>query len=257
MGSIYFLSDVHLGAQSTPVEAAKERALVAFLDGLRADARLYLLGDVFDFWFDFDGPPPAAYLPTLRSLRRCVDRGIPVSFMGGNHDFWARVGSSPGWLEREIGLELIDDPHRVRHGGWRLLLTHGDALGGARGSYRLIRAILRHPVATAAFGVLPARLGYRIADLASRLSRSRHHEEALARYRTELVKAAEGTLARTNADAVIAGHVHHPERRETAHGVYLNLGDWLTHRTYGRLADDDLSLERFREADTERSRTEA
>lgn len=243
---VYFLSDAHLGAERPAVEAAKERDLVEFLERLEAGDRLYLLGDVFDFWFDFGGEPPAAYLPVLRALGRCTARGVAVAFMGGNHDHWTRTGRRPGWLEREIRLALLPDPWVASHHGLTLLLTHGDALGGARGAYRWVRAVLRHPLAIAAFRLLPQRLGYRIARMTSRTSRSRHHEQALARHRERLSAAAEAVLRRGEYDAVVAGHVHHAERREVDGRVYLNLGDWMLHRTYGLLADGRLSLERWR-----------
>lgn len=244
--SIWFLSDVHLGAGPPAVEAAKERDLVDFLDGIPGGDRLYLLGDLFDFWFDFGGPPPLRYAPALRALQRAVGRGAGVAFMGGNHDHWARAGRGPGWLERALGLAVLEDPHRVTHQGVRLLLTHGDALGGTAGSYRWVRGFLHHPLPIAGFRLLPTRLGYRIADLTSRASRSRHHAEALERHRARLAGAARAALADPDVDAVVAGHVHHPERVETADGIYLNLGDWVAHRTYGRLADGALTLERFR-----------
>ncbi|MDX1660734.1 MAG: UDP-2,3-diacylglucosamine diphosphatase [Gemmatimonadota bacterium] len=244
--TVYFLSDVHVGAGDPATEAAKERDLVDFLRLPGNGDRLYLLGDVFDFWYDFDAPPPDRYTAVLRALRECTARGVAVAFMGGNHDWWARVGRGPGWLERAIGVEVIDDPHLVEHQGRRLLLTHGDALGGADGSYRFVRWVLHHPVAIRAFGLLPPRLAYRIADRTSGASRSRHHEEMLEAYRRRLREKARARLARGDLDAILAGHVHHPERTEVDHGVYLNLGDWVTHRTYARLRDGELALETFR-----------
>lgn len=246
--TIYFLSDVHLGAGEPAAEAARERDLIAFLARPVEGDRLYLLGDVFDFWFDFRAPPPDRYRAVLRALQECVSRGAGVSFMGGNHDHWVRVGRGPGWLEREIGLEVIDDPHAVEHQGLRLLLTHGDALGGAEGTYRLVRGVLHHPLAIRAFSLLPPRLAYGIADRASGTSRSRHHDEMLEAYRRRLREKALDRLARGDLDAVLAGHVHHPERTESADGVYLNLGDWVVHRSYVRLEDGTLSLESFRSA---------
>lgn len=245
MSTIWFLSDVHLGADEPAVEAAKERDLLALL-GRPADGdRLYLLGDVFDFWFDSGGPPPDRYRPTLDALAACVDRGVTISFMGGNHDHWARVGRGPGWLEREIGLDVLVDPHRVEHQGMRMLLTHGDALGGAEGAYRFVRGLLHHPLAIGAFRLIPTRLAYWIGDRTSAASRSRHHEEALEAYHRRLREKALRRLEEGDVDAVVAGHVHHPERTETDHGIYLNLGDWVTRRTYGRLRDGRLSLESF------------
>lgn len=244
--TVYFLSDVHLGASRPAVEAARERDLITFLERPVEGDRLYLLGDVFDFWFDFDGPPPDRYAAVLRALQECVSRGVDVSFMGGNHDHWVRVGRAPGWLEREIGLAVIDDPHVAEHQGRRLLLTHGDALGGAEGAYRFVRRVLHHPLAIRAFALLPTGLAYRIADRTSGASRSRHHAEMLEAYRRRLREKALDRLAEGDLDAILAGHVHHPERTESEHGTYLNLGDWVVHRTYARLEEGSLSLASFR-----------
>ncbi|MBA3555668.1 MAG: UDP-2,3-diacylglucosamine diphosphatase [Gemmatimonadales bacterium] len=245
MPTAYFLSDVHLGGGPPAVEAAKERDLVAFLDRTAAGDRLFLLGDIFDFWFDFDSLPPVRYGAVLRALAGAHRRGTELAFMGGNHDFWARSGRGPGYLEREVGLRLIADPFAMTLHGMRLLLTHGDALGGARGAYRVVRGVLRSAPAIRAFGLLPRRAGYWLAARTSAVSRDRHDESARDRHRDRLRDAALETLASGGWDAVIAGHVHHPERRETAHGVYLNLGDWIEHRTYGWLRDGELALKTF------------
>ena len=245
MSIVTFLSDVHLGAHPPAVEAAKERDLIALLDGLRAGSALYLLGDVFDFWFDYS-EPPRKHGPVLRALQRARSRDVTIAFMGGNHDYWVRAGRGPGWLERELGIQVLEDPHLARHGDLALLLTHGDALGGAQGGYRAVRTVLRNPVAIFAFRLLPARAGHWLADRTSAASRGSHSETALAHHRDRLRVAAVRELARADVDAVVAGHVHAPERSDHPGGVYLNLGDWTVHRTYGRLADGELSLERFR-----------
>ena len=246
MSTVTFLSDVHLGAHAPAVEAAKERDLIAFLDRLEPGSMLYLLGDVFDFWFDY-AEPPRRHGPVLRALQRARARDVAIAFMGGNHDFWVRAGRGPGWLERELGIRVLDDPFVARHDGLALLLTHGDALGGAEGRYRLVRAVLRNPAAIFAFRLLPARAGHWLADRTSATSRGRHEETALARYRDRLRAAAARELAKGEIDAVVAGHVHSPERSTHGRGLYLNLGDWTVHRTYGRLKDGVLSIERFGE----------
>ena len=244
MSTVTFLSDVHLGAHAPAVEAAKERDLIAFLDRLEPGSMLYLLGDVFDFWFDY-AEPPRRHGPVLRALQRARAREVAIAFMGGNHDYWVRAGRGPGWLERELSIQVLDDPFVARHDGLALLLTHGDALGGAQGRYRWVRAVLRNPAAIFAFRLLPPRAGHWLADRTSTTSRGRHTEAALARYRDRLRSAAARALANGEVDAVVAGHVHWPERSEHGGGVYLNLGDWTVHRTYGRLKDGVLSVERF------------
>ncbi len=244
MSIVTFLSDVHLGAHAPAVEAAKERDLIALFDGIEAGSTLYLLGDVFDFWFDY-AEPPRKHGPVLRALQRARSRDIAIAFMGGNHDYWVRAGHGPGWLERELGIRVLEDPHLAHHDDLALLLTHGDALGGAQGRYRAVRAVLRSPVAIRAFRLLPPRAGHWLADRTSAASRGSHSDAALAMYRDRLRAAAVRELARSDVDAVVAGHVHSPERSEHRGGVYLNLGDWTVHRTYGRLAGGALSLERF------------
>ncbi|MFN2384556.1 MAG: UDP-2,3-diacylglucosamine diphosphatase [Gemmatimonadota bacterium] len=243
---VVFLSDVHLGGASAALEAAKEADLISFLEELSGDATLYLLGDIFEFWFEDGGPPPARYGAVLRALGRVTARGARVAFLGGNHDFWARTGGRPGFLEQALGIELLTDPHEVTHQGVRLLLTHGDALGGARGGYRAVRGVLRSPLAIAAFRRLPRAVRLGLAARTSATSRTRHTGPAQTRHQDALREAARAVLATSICDAVIAGHIHAPERVELPGGVYCNLGDWITHRTYARLDGGALTLETYR-----------
>lgn len=210
---------------------------------------MYLLGDVFDFWFDFRRGPLPEHEVVLRALGRTVDRGVRVAFMGGNHDRWIRRGRAAGWLERRLGLEMIDDPHVVEHHGLTLFLSHGDALGGVTGGYRVVRAVLHHPLSIFAFSLLPRRTARRVAALASRASRASHDEEKRRRHHERQRAHAERILASRPVDAVVVGHTHEPERRETPDGVYLNLGDWITHRTFAHLVEGRLTLERYTPTD--------
>jgi UDP-2,3-diacylglucosamine pyrophosphatase LpxH len=108
-----------------------------------------------------------------------------------------------------------------------------------------VRAVLRNPAAIFAFRLLPPAAGHWLADRTSATSRGRHDDADLARHRDHLRAAAARELARGEIDAVVAGHVHSPERSAHGRGLYLNLGDWTVHRTYGRLKDGVLSIERF------------
>ncbi len=245
MSVIYFLSDAHLGGDEESIESHKRQDLVAFIDQLRRGDRLYLLGDVFDFWFDFGTPPPANYGPVLAALAAATRRGAGIAFMGGNHDYWARTTRHPGYLETIVGLELIDDPYTLVVEGMRLLLCHGDALGGTRGTYRVVRAVLHHPAAIFGFRHLGPRIGRWLAARTSTLSRRSHRPEAQVIHEDRLRSAARAVLSSDGYDVVVAGHVHRPELLTTEDGIYLNLGDWIQHRTYGRLEDGKLTLEEF------------
>ncbi len=241
---VYFVSDAHLGGESPAREAAKERSFTGFIDARAPGETVYLLGDVFDFWFD-DGRPPGRHAAVLRALGRATDRGVRLLFMGGNHDYWVRTGRRPGWLERAVGIEVIEDPHVALHHGRRLLLTHGDALEGARGGYRLVRAVLRSRAAIAAFGLLPRSVQNGLARVTSATSRKRHDEELTRRAAEHLREEARRVLARGEVDAVIAGHVHRPELVRLERGEYLNLGDWMLFRSYGMLTGGGLALRSF------------
>ncbi len=243
--SVYFLSDAHLGGESPPREAAKERALVAFVGARVPGETLYVLGDLFDFWFDDGRPPDGRHGAVLRALASATDRGVRLLVMGGNHDYWLRTGRRPGWLERAVGIEILEDPFLALHHGRRLLLTHGDALGGAHGPYRVVRAVLHNRTAIAALGTLPRWARGALARLASSSSRKRHDEALNVRSADHLRKEAARVLAAGQADAVIAGHVHRPELLRLERGVYLNLGDWMLFRSYGVLRDGELALETF------------
>ena len=246
MGTAYFLSDVHLGGDATSVEASKERDLIAFLGRIRNGDRLFLLGDVFDFWFDFGAPPPRAYEPVLRALAGVRATGAEIAFMGGNHDHWARTTERPGYFEREIGMTLLSDPHRLDVEGRRLLLTHGDALGGATGGYRVVRGLLHHPIAIRAFRAMGPGIGRRIARGTSALSRRRHDAARQLADADALRERALSTMRQEDIDIVIAGHVHSPEHLVTDTGQYVNLGDWIEHRTYAALDETGIRLETFR-----------
>ena len=246
MGTTYFLSDVHLGGDAPAVEASKERDLISFLGRISGDDRLFLLGDIFDFWFDFGSTPPREYLPVLRTLSGVRATGAEIAFMGGNHDHWSRTTRGPGYLEREIGLEILPDPHRLDLNDHRLLLTHGDALGGAIGTYGIVRGVLHHPIAIGAFRALGPGLGRRIARRTSALSRRRHDPARQVGDVEALRERALAMLRDERVDVVVAGHVHCPEHLVTDAGQYVNLGDWIEHRTFAALDDDGIRLETFR-----------
>lgn len=243
---VYFLSDAHLGGEPPAREGPKERSLVAFIDARVPGETVYLLGDIFDFWFDDGRQPGPLHDVVLSALRRATDRGVRLLFMGGNHDYWVRTGRGPGWLERAIGIEVLEDPHVAVHHDRRLLLTHGDALGGAHGKYRYVRWVLRNRMTIAAFGILPRRLQHRLAALTSAMSRKRHGEQLVKHASTWLRDAAARILERGEVDAVVAGHIHRPELLRLERGIYLNLGDWMFYRSYGVLRDGELLIEMFR-----------
>ncbi len=231
-----FLSDCHLGAGRPPDRDAREARVLAFLERHAPTAgTLYVLGDLFDFWFEYREAVFRRHFRVLAALRALVAGGVRVVFLGGNHDFWA--GS---FLRDDVGCEVHPDTLREEAQGRRLFLAHGDGMGPGDRAYPILRAVLRNPWTIAAFRALHPDWGMGIADGVSRLSRSRRDEsrfdvEALYRHLA---------LPRLEAgdDAIVIGHYHLPTHLKRAGGEFLILGDWLSRNTFAELADGVFSL---------------
>ncbi len=238
---VYYSSDVHIGWG--PAREARDRQdrLIGFLRSIREDAEaLYVVGDLFDFWFEYRSVVPRAGARVLFALHDLVEAGVPVSCVPGNHDLW--LGP---FLSEEVGVILLPARSVVRHQGLRIGLDHGDDLvGGAR--YRLLKRILRNPACIALFRLLHPDLGAMLARMVSNrpdmeLRAGTGHSgslveaycrEALRRYRSE-------------AEVVVFGHLHRPVLRREEGGTLVVLGDWIKHFTYAVLEGGAIELRKW------------
>ncbi len=235
------VSDIHLGA----VAKANARAFLAFLEEVdRWGDELLINGDLFDFWFEYREVIPRGQLDVLARLRRLVEGGVPVLFMGGNHDAW---GGS--FLRDEVGIEVLEEPTRRRIAGRRAYIAHGDGLGPADRGYRVLRRAARSPVGRGLFRWVHPDLGLPLARLASGTRRTQaggvrnesSRASLLARHAVEVLAAHE------DVDLVVFGHSHRPEVTELAPGrFYLNSGDWLHHNSFAVVTPDEIRLESYR-----------
>ena len=140
MKSVYFLSDAHLGCRSIPHDRTRERRLVRFLDGIKDKASaVYLLGDIFDFWYEYKTVVPRGYTRFLGKLSELADRGVEVHFFTGNHDIWCG-----DYLVKECGVTLHTEPMTVEMGDKVFMLAHGDGLGDPDRKFRFLRAVFRN-----------------------------------------------------------------------------------------------------------------
>jgi UDP-2,3-diacylglucosamine hydrolase len=201
---------------------------------------LYILGDLFDFWFEYREAVFRRHFRVLAALRSLVVHGTRVVFLGGNHDFWA--GS---FLRDEIGCEVHRDPLREEAQGRKLFLAHGDGLGPGDRGYPILRTVLRHPVSIAGFGLLHPDWGMGIADSVSR-SCSRRDESKFDAER--LCRHLADPLLANGLDAVVIGHYHHPTHLRRERGEFVILGDWLARNTFARLEDGVFALRQWTEA---------
>ena len=222
----YVVSDAHLGA--TPEARAAD--LVDWLRFVRGRAsHVVLNGDIFDFWFEYRRAIPRGHVRVLGAIAEIVDAGVPVTFMGGNHDWWG--GSC---LVDEIGVAFHRTPARATLAGRSAYIAHGDGLGGGDWGYRIASRVLRARLFRGVFRWVHPDLGARLASL---LSRSESHDGPPgegSRMRSEALEAlAVRELKRDAAlDIVVFGHTHIPVLAEVGGRYYINPGKWMGDRSY-------------------------
>jgi UDP-2,3-diacylglucosamine hydrolase len=231
---IFVASDVHLGA----APPAHERAFLQWLEHAAGEgSEIILNGDVFDFWFEYRWGTTRGHDEALAVLRDIVRGGVPVTLVGGNHDWWGGA-----YLREEVGLTVLDRPTRRTVAGRETLLAHGDGLGAGDVGYRAIRRVLRSPLTRFAYGMLPVSLGDRIARGVSNTEERWRQWGAPQQARSAALEAwALGTLAREQElELVLLGHTHLPMVREPAPGRwYVNSGDWVFHQSYVKLREGE------------------
>lgn len=236
---MYFLADAHLGQGSAESNRTRERDLLAFLDRVGAErAALYVVGDLFDFWFEYAHAIPKEFVRVLQTLGELRRHGIPVTYVGGNHDFW--IGD---YLRRELDLAFTDASLALTHQGRRIFLAHGDGLGPGDGGYKLLKRVLRNGVARALFRWIHPDVGIPLARGVSRLSRN--HAPRPGRTEEDLLALLAAPRFREGFDAVVMGHFHRPIHRRDGRNEFLVLGEWITRRTYARLEGGVFSLLEF------------
>jgi UDP-2,3-diacylglucosamine hydrolase len=234
---LYFISDVHLGLGARDQEREKEDRLLGFLKAILPSAdRLFIVGDLFDFWFEYRTVVPKGFHRTLSALQDLTERGIPVEYLAGNHDYW--IGD---FFERELGMTLRFNPYEANLQGKRVYLHHGDGLAKNDLGYRMIKPLLRNRWSIRAYRLLHPDLGVWLAQGSSKTSRAYtsskdygNEEEGMLAFARE--KILEGM------DIVIMGHRHKPRIMPVGTGTYVNLGDWIHFFTYGEMVGGQMSL---------------
>ena len=226
--TVYFVSDAHLGGSSPDREAVKRERLHALLDRVeREETALLLLGDLFDFWFDYRTVIPKAAFGILARLDSMARRQ-PVHFLGGNHDFWMM-----DFLARETAVGVLADGALLECQGRRAVLYHGDGLGPGDRGYKVLKRVLRNPLAIWLFRWIHPDLGIRLGLHSSGVSRSATSTETLDA--DLLFRTVALPELRARADAVLMGHHHTPVHLTRPEGEFLILGDWFEHFSCVRL----------------------
>jgi UDP-2,3-diacylglucosamine hydrolase len=238
-GCAYFLADAHLGQGSPESNRARERDLLAFFDRVGAErATLFVNGDLFDFWFEYRHAIPKRFVRVLMAMGELRRAGVPVTYIGGNHDFW--IGN---FLARELDVTFTDEPLPLSLQGRRIFLAHGDGLGPGDFGYKLLKRVLRNSVAKTLFRWVHPDVGIPIAGGTSHLSR--HHGPRPTRSDEDLERMLGKPWFDHGYDAVVLAHYHRAVHRHSAVGDFLILGDWIERRTVARLEGGRFSLFEF------------
>jgi UDP-2,3-diacylglucosamine hydrolase len=233
----YFVSDFHLGELDPERDRTKYRLFYRFLERTGTDLdHLVILGDLFDFWFEYRYLIPKQHLPILFRLRDLVVAGVKVTYVCGNHDFW--IGD---FMDVELGFSLVRDDFSIESPKGRVLVLHGDGVASSDWKYRILKRVLRSRINIALYRLLPPGLAYSLALAVSRRSRGHTERRPKDSFVEEYVDFAKRKFTE-GYFAVICGHIHIPEIRKVADNYYVNSGDWLTHFSYVRLDGSQFEL---------------
>ena len=253
MKPIYFLSDAHLGSLAIPHRRMHERRLVNFLDSVKHKAAaVYLLGDIFDFWYEYRMVVPKGFTRFLGKVSELTDLGVEVHYFVGNHDQW--MGD---YLREECGVVVHKEPQVAEIYGKLFFLGHGDGLGCTDRSFRILRWLFRNRLCRALFSALHPRWGVAFGLAWAKHSRLKHERRGEPVYqgeeREELVQFSHRYLqSHESINYFIFGHRHIELDLQLAReSRLLILGDWISAFTYAVFDGEHLLLERFIEGESQ------
>jgi len=242
---IYFSSDNHLGAPSAAESLPREKIFVKWLDEIKTDATaIFLLGDLFDFWFEYKTVVPKGFVRVLGKLAEISDSGIPIHFFVGNHDLWMR-----DYFEKELNIRTYRDIKEFTFNEKTFLLGHGDGKGPGDKGYKRMKKVFTNPVFNWLFRWFHPEFGMSLAQYLSvknKLISGDDDKVFLGDENEWLAIYAKRKLETKHYDYFIFGHRHLPlEIKLNPTSTYINLGDWITHFTYGVFDGSTFELKEF------------
>lgn len=244
MSNYYFISDCHLGFGSDrEADRKREERLLAVLEKIKSEAEigeakhLFIVGDLFDSWFEYRQVIPRRHARTLAALA-AIRKHIPVEYLMGNHDFGHR-----NYFQDELNIPIFPDDIERELLGKRFYIAHGDGKALNDTGYLILRKILRNKFLLKAYSWLHPDIGIWIAEKMSGGSRAYTDNRDALQKQDGLRIFAERKITEEAFDYVIMGHRHKPEKTLFADGWYINLGDWLGSYTYGRFDEAGFHIE--------------
>lgn len=243
---IYFASDFHLGIPDRASSLAREKRLCNWLDSIKADAvQLYLVGDIFDVWFEYKNVIPKGYTRFLGKLAELSDSGLHIEAFTGNHDLWMR-----GYFQDELNIPVHHEPIERTFNGKKFFIGHGDGLGPGDHGYKLLKSVLRNPFSQWLYRRIHPDTGVGMAGWFSRLGPKHEDgkEEVFQGPEKEwLVQFCLEKLKEEHFDYFIFGHRHIAiEYPLPQNSLYVNLGDWIRFNSYGEFDGQNLRLQYYK-----------
>lgn len=243
---VFFASDFHLGTPDRESSKEREKIILQWLDHIAPEAnRIYLVGDLFDFWFEYRSVVPRGFVRFLGKLAELRDGGIDLQVFSGNHDMWLKK-----YFPEELGIPVYHQPITTRIGMHTFFIGHGDGLGPSDHGYKFIKHVFANPVCQWLFARLHPNFAFFLADFWSSKSRSHRDDvEFLGRDKEWLISYCESILQTNPADFYLFGHRHLPIDFLLSNGRsrYLNLGDWINYRSYAEYDGQELTVQFYRQ----------
>lgn len=241
---VYFASDFHLGSFPYDSSTEREKQIVSWLDAIKHDASaLYLVGDIFDFWFEYQSVVPKGYVRFLGKLAELADLGVEITLFKGNHDMWMF-----GYLTKELNAKIVSNEKHLCLDGKKFFVHHGDGLGPGDRRYKWLKKIFRSSLCQWLFARIHPNLGIAIARQWSKHSRiaSGTEEKFLGEDKEWLIVYAKEVLQKEHFDYFIFGHRHLPyEQKLGKNSQIINLGEWINYQSYAVWDGQELKLEQW------------
>ncbi len=233
-----------MGVPNREKSLVREKLFVQWLDEIKSDAEaIYLVGDIFDFWFEYKKAVPKGYVRLLGKLAEISDSGIPIHIFTGNHDMWFF-----DYLEDEINAHIYREPIEISLKGKRFFIGHGDGLGPGDNGYKLIKKIFKNKLCQWLFERIHPNLGISIAQYWSKKSRIANGEkdESYHGEKEWLTQFCKEKMKTIEVDYFIFGHRHLPLEVDLGNNTtYINLGEWVNYNSYAIFDGKKLELKRY------------
>ena len=244
---IFFASDFHLGAPNYSSSLEREKKIVSWLGSIEKEAHeIYLLGDVFDFWFEYKHSIPKGFIRLQGKIANLTDKGIKIHWFYGNHDMWVF-----DYIPKELGVILHPTEIKANYNGKKFFIGHGDGLGPGDNGYKFIKKVFRSKISQWCFARLHPNFGIGLANYFSRKSRVSTGTSDDVFYGEEkemLIQFCKSELEKELVDFFVFGHRHLPINFDLPNGSkYINTGDWIKYFSFAEFDGDALELKYFKD----------